>query len=129
MKTHSSSLVKILKAASVLAVMSSAFATISTASPLVFEGQNAGLFPGANPAAIGILTNSLVKPQNTGATVSGNQFSTEKAEGSLLAQSIFAQQQTEINNQIFNCGTNCQPTFSINLGGGYAETRYAQLCQ
>ena len=34
----------------------------ASANPLVFQGQNAGLFPGANPSDIGILMDSVPKP-------------------------------------------------------------------
>jgi hypothetical protein len=81
---------------------------ISEASEFVFQGQNAALFPGANPSDTTALMNSVHKPSptSTAPTIS---------PATLIEQSIEGQISSKIYNDIFN-GSALSGNF--NLGGG-----------
>jgi hypothetical protein len=83
--------------------------TPAIASELVFQGQNAALFPGANPSDTSALMNSVVKPNAPPATTA------TLSPSSLILQSVESQLSTEIYNGIFNT-SNASGTY--NLGGG-----------
>jgi hypothetical protein len=87
------------------------FATNAQASQILFRGQNAGLFPDANPGAMGILMNSVDRPENPqlASALGGISPST------LVMQSVQSQISAEIKDQIFNGGA---ASGTFDLGGG-----------
>ncbi len=78
------------------------------ASNLVFQGQNAGLFPGANPSDTSVLMNSVEKP-TAKSTISSISPAT------LIEQSIVSQISSKIYNDMFKGSA---PSGSYDLGGG-----------
>ena len=81
------------------------------ASPLVFQGQNAGLFPTANPNSTAILMNSVPKKNATKSTTSSTALNTS----SLIQNAIISQISLKINKAIFN---NESPSGYFDLGNG-----------
>jgi len=84
------------------------------ASSLVFQGQNVGLFPNANPNSVSVLMNSVSKKKATAST---------KAEGStglnpatMIQNALVSQISTAIYKQIFN--VDGPSTGFYDLGGG-----------
>ena len=75
------------------------------ASNLTFQGQNAGLFPTANPSDTSVLMNSVAKPVATSSISSAT----------LIEQSIVSQISLKVYNEIFK-GT--AASGSYDLGGG-----------
>lgn len=86
-------------------------AQASEASTLLFEGQNVGLFPSANPNSITTLMNSVRRPTDP-STAAAAQLS---SPSSIIAQSVESQISNQINNILFN---NKNPSGTFNLGGG-----------
>ncbi len=76
------------------------------ASNFTFQGQNAGLFPNANPSDIAILMNSVNKPTSTPANLTTS---------ALIQESVISQISTKMYNDIFN-GTAAAGYY--DLGGG-----------
>ena len=91
-------------------LLSSACFNPAFASSIIFQGQNAALFSGANPSDTTALMSSVVKPNNPNAA-SASALSTQ----SLILQSVESQISTHINNIIFN---NANAAGSFNLGNG-----------
>jgi Type VIII secretion system (T8SS), CsgF protein len=85
----------------------------AAASQLVFQGQNAGLFPGANPSDTSTLMNSVPKP-NKGSAASAAAASGVSA-ATLIEQAIESQISNKIINDIFNTSN---ASGSFNLGNG-----------
>lgn len=81
------------------------------ASAIVFEGQNAALFPGANPAANALLMASVNKPQNTGSPPAAPSL---LSDSQILEQSVLSAATAKLENQIFAGGSG-----SKDLGGGH----------
>jgi len=95
--------------ACVLCVVSAA-----DASPLVFQGQNAGIFPGANPSDTAQMMLSVPKP--TAATSAPSQLSSSQ----VIIQSLEAQISNKIYSEIF--GTGAQPSGTQTLPDGSVIT-------
>jgi hypothetical protein len=93
---------------------------IASANPLTFTGQNAGIFPTANPSDTAAMMNSVVKPNNpnivSGTAVSSSQF---------ILQSL----ESQISNKIFTTIENSAPgdagTFALSDGSSIAYTNVA----
>lgn len=85
-------------------------AVSTNASELVFQGQNAALFPGANPNDTALMMQSVPKPSAD--TSSAQSISTS----SLVLQALQSQVSAQIFNSIF--GSSATPTGDANLGGG-----------
>lgn len=84
------------------------------ASPLVFQGQNAALFPGANPSDTSAMMNSVPKPaasSNAAAALTGS---------ALVIQSLQAQLSNKIYNDIF--GSSASPNGSHVFSDGTVIT-------
>ncbi len=81
---------------------------VADASNLTFQGQNAGLFPTANPSDTSVLMNSVSKPVATSTIPTINP-------ATLIEQSVVSQISSKIYNQIFS-GT--AVSGSYDLGGG-----------
>jgi hypothetical protein len=93
-------------------VLSAIFLTTAPAafaSELVFQGQNAGLFPNANPSDTAQLMLSTVRPNPPAVTIP------TLSPTQLVEQSVLGTVSTNITNQIFNT-SNASGNF--NLGGG-----------
>ncbi|MDR3425162.1 MAG: curli assembly protein CsgF [Alphaproteobacteria bacterium] len=90
------------------AALACLWANASRASALVFQGQNAALFPNANPSDTAALMNSVVKPTSPTSTTSINP-------GTLILQSVESQISSQIYNDIFS-GSAASGYY--NLGGG-----------
>ncbi|HEU5048473.1 MAG TPA: hypothetical protein VFT64_11600 [Rickettsiales bacterium] len=73
-------------------------ASSAYASPLVFQGQNAALFPGANPSDTALLMNSVPKPASD-PTSQANLTS-----ANLIQSAIESQISSKIYNDIFGSG-------------------------
>ncbi len=80
----------------------------SEGSPLVFQGQNAGLFSTANPSDITVFMNSVAKPV---ATSSASSIT----PATQIQQSIVSQISSRIYNEIFK-GSAASGYY--DLGGG-----------
>ena len=72
---------------SAAAIALSMTALPASASPIVFEGQNAALFPGANPAANALLMASVNKPTNNGQPSSSASSLSSTNANSIIEQS------------------------------------------
>lgn len=81
------------------------------ASTLLFQGQNAAIFPGANPSGQPLLLESVQRPVNP-ALSSANSALTP---ASLIEQSVESQISAQIYNQIFNT-SNASGSFSLGNG-------------
>lgn len=81
------------------------------ASTLVFQGQNAALFSGANPLGQQMLLESVQRPVNPALANSTSALS----PASLIEQSVESQVSSQIYNQIFNTSN---ASGSFNLGNG-----------
>lgn len=90
-----------------VALFSGLFAA-AEGSPLIFQGQNAGLFSTANPAGTAVLMNSVTKPVATSAASS-------ISSATLIQQSIVSQLSMRIYNEIFK-GSGVSGYY--DLGGG-----------
>ena len=89
----------------------SAFIVLSNqtqASQLMFQGQNAGIFPSANPADTSQLMLSVAKPTQSTATPS-------VSPSTLVEQSVLSQISSKIYQDIFNSPSN---SGSFDLGTG-----------
>lgn len=84
----------------------------AAASGLVFQGQNAALFPGANPSDTTMLMNSVPKPA---AAASSSQSSAISASA-LVLQSIEAQISSKVYNDIFGVGARASGTDLLGDG-------------
>jgi len=95
------------------AALLAASAVPASASTMVFEGQNAGLFPNANPADTAQLMGSVSRPFNpkTAAASATGQIT----PASLIEQSVESQISAKIYSQIFNSSA---ASGSFDLGGG-----------
>lgn len=102
----------LLLSASVGVTFSQSHISKTEASTLVFQGQNAGLFPTANPNAVSILMNSVPKEKATAPTTS-----TGMNTAMMIENAVVSQISTRIYNQIFN-GTALSGSY--DLGGGNA---------
>ena len=96
----------LLSAVCVIALFSSA-----SASNLTFQGQNAALFPGANPADTSMLMNSVPKPSSSSSAPTIPTVN----PATLVEQSLESQISSKIYNDIFT-GSNASGFF--NLGDG-----------
>ncbi|NTV67091.1 MAG: hypothetical protein HGB06_05300 [Chlorobaculum sp.] len=67
------------------------------ASPLVFQGQNAGLFPSANPNSTAILMNSVPKKNATASTTPSTGLNTSM----LIQNAIISNMNMKITEAIF----------------------------
>lgn len=85
------------------------------ASNLTFQGQNAGLFPGANPSDTSVLMNSVAKP-----AVSPGSYSINPS--TLIEQSILSQISSKIYNQIFQ-GTAASGYYDLGNGSTVSYAR------
>lgn len=79
----------------------------AVAGTLEFHGQNAALFPTANPSDTTLMMNSVPSPSNAAAS--------QQNASNLIQQAVESQISTRIYNDIFN-GTATAGSF--NLGGG-----------
>jgi hypothetical protein len=82
------------------------------ASPLVFQGQNAGLFPTANPNSTAILMNSVPKKNATKSTTSSTGLNTSM----LIQNAIISNMNAKITDAIF--GKDHETSGDFNLGNG-----------
>ena len=85
------------------------------ASNLTFQGQNAGLFPTANPSDTSVLMNSVAKPVATSTIPS-------ISPATLIEQSIVSQISSKIYNQIFS-GTAASGSYDLGGGNSISYTR------
>jgi len=90
----------------------------SEASTIVFQGQNAGLFPTANPNAIGILMNSVPKKNATEKPKTSTGINT----ATMIQNAVASQISTRIYNDIFN-GTALTGSYDLGDGNSINYTR------
>lgn len=90
----------------------------SEASTIVFQGQNAGLFPTANPNAIGILMNSVPKKNATEKPKTSTGINT----ATMIQNAVASQISTRIYNDIFN-GTALTGSYDLGNGNSINYTR------
>jgi hypothetical protein len=95
--------------------VSVSYAPSAVASSFTFQGQNAGLFPSANPSDTSVLMNSVSKP-TTASTIP------TITPASLIEQSIISQISTKIYNDIFK-GTSASGYFDLGGGNTISYTR------
>ncbi len=69
------------------------------ANPLVFQGQNAAIFPGANPSDTALLMSSTPKP-----APSPTNSTTSLSSSAFIVQTLEAQLSNKIYNDIFGAG-------------------------
>ncbi|NTW53691.1 MAG: hypothetical protein HGB15_02775, partial [Chlorobaculum sp.] len=84
---------------------------LADASPLVFQGQNAGLFPLANPNSTTILMNSVPKKNATASTTSSTGLNTSM----LIQNAIISNMNAKITEAIFGKD---HPSGNFDLGNG-----------
>jgi hypothetical protein len=84
----------------------------ATANPITFQGQNAALFPGANPADTATLMNSVPKPNSGISSAALGGISASQ----LVLQSIESQISSRIYADIF--GNGAAPSGTELLGDG-----------
>ena len=106
------------------ALLINAFAAAAAqASSLTFQPNNGAIFADGNPNGNAQMLATAIKPKNTGKSTSTTPAFDVSNQGSLAAQAIFTQQQAQLNNEVFNCGTGtCKPSSPVGgipLGGGY----------
>ena len=82
------------------------------ASPLVFQGQNAGLFPTANPNSTAILMNSVPKKNATKSTTPSTGMNTSM----LIQNAIISNMNAKITDAIF--GKDHLSSGNFDLGNG-----------
>ena len=98
-----------------LAVLFAGPSPIAYASNLTFQGQNAGLFSGANPSDTSILMNSVVKPTPSSSIPT-------LSPATLIEQSIVSQISSKIYNDIFK-GTAASGYYDLGGGNTISYTR------
>jgi hypothetical protein len=86
------------------------------ASPLVFNGQNAALFPGANPNDTAALMNSVAKPTPQ------TKAPTALDQNRIIIQGLESQITNRIYTQIFN-NANVSGIFTLPGGGSISYNR------
>lgn len=84
------------------------------ASSLVFQGQNVGLFPNANPNSVSVLMNSVSKKKATASTTAAGSAGLNPA--SMIQNALVSQISTAIYKQIFD--VNGPGSGFYDLGGG-----------
>jgi len=90
--------------------------TNTEASQLVFQGQNAALFPNANPADTAALMNSVHKPSQPASTLP------VVSPATLIQQSVQSQISSKIYNDIFT-GTSASGFYDLGGGSSIGYTR------
>lgn len=113
MKQHSPVTLTTLR--TVAAVLTLSFANSAGAGALVFQGQNAALFPGANPSDTSTLMNSVPKPGGANGAAAAAAAATAPSPATLVEQAIESQISSKIYNDIFNSSAT---SGTFNLGGG-----------
>lgn len=99
-------------------LLSSTCLNAAFASPIIFTGQNAALFSGANPADTTALMSSVVKPNDPNAASNASLTSQ-----SLILQSVESQISSNISTQIFNTSNIGTHTFALGDGSSITYTR------
>ena len=106
----------------ITALLSAAITACETpaanASNILFVGQNAGLFPTANPNDTAILMNSVPKKNATASTSNGTSGLSSYTAATLIENAVASQISNSIYNQIFD--KNAPATRNFDLGGGNA---------
>lgn len=90
----------------------------SHASNIVFQGQNAALFPDANPSNNALMMMSVDRPSNPRTASATGKLNS----ATLIEQSVASQISAKIYNQIFT-STNTAGTFNLDNGSSIAYTR------
>lgn len=86
----------IASAAAALIIFTAGYAS---ANPLVFQGQNAAIFPGANPSDTTLMMSSTPKPARSSTT-----SATSLSSSAYIVQTLEAQLSNKIYNDIFGSG-------------------------
>lgn len=111
LKNSFASKVAILSAGLTICVSSSA-----ETSPLVFRGQNVGLFPYANPSSVSTMMNSVSKPSRSTRTTASLSTS------SLIQNSLASKISSMIYQQIFD-GTDLSGYYDLGDGSSITYLR------
>lgn len=103
-----------------ICVLAVSLADGAAASTMVFQGQNAGLFPGANPSGMSIMMNSVTKPKASTTT------DTSLTSSDLILRSLQSQISSKMYNDIFN-GTADSGFYSLGNGSSVSYSRAGGL--
>jgi|WetSurMetagenome_2_1015567.scaffolds.fasta_scaffold282573_1 hypothetical protein len=104
---------------SIVALISATFTTcetsVASASNILFTGQNAGLFPTANPNDTAILMNSVPKKNATASTSAATSGLSTYNAATLIENALASQISNRIYTQIFSGSATAG---NYDLGGG-----------